>query len=426
MQTAIENNSTECIQILREFMREAYLKVFTESKEIQQCEPDLDLTSVSSISLNDINSYSFVKTSTFDEIQLAESLADKPPPIPPRTHIKHRSKEHVYENIDDNNNKTPVKTNSSRFHSPEKLPTFYYKIIEERKKNEKSMINQETQTNSKCITIKQSDIKKSSPRPIKAMSPEDVINYYNKQQPEQIDNTFPAFNIYSKFKNWVSKLNLSPLIGNNEQETRQSRSRLQEQTRSTACQQKSLSPTIIKQKSPKLINQRASSLVNRSQKATSPKYEQKEVSFSHLNHFITDEIGFEFFNSVLGKTNSTSQLTPNNKTYRIDSNEIKSTPKNLVKLNQEQINSSIITFDNSALLTNDELNQTKKSTSTFKTAQLNESIENDENDNTFTDNNQLEDLVKTFQQLNTNSLTEQLQLINKNTFNLKIFVKFIV
>ena len=99
---------------------------------------------------------------------------------------------------------------------------------------------------------------------------------------------------------------------------------MQEQTRSTACQQKSLSPTIIKQKSPKLINQRASSLVNRSQKATSPKYEQKEVSFSHLNHFITDEIGFEFFNSVLGKTNSTSQLTPNNKTYQIDSNEIKS------------------------------------------------------------------------------------------------------
>ena len=259
-------------------MRKSYLKVFSNPDQHNtnvNIESELDLTSVSSMAFEDsMNSFSFVRTSTFDEMRLAESLIknavanDQPPPVPPRKHKLNKTP-HVYVNIDEtndtNNNqvrneKTPVKVSSSslsRFQSPEKLPSFYYKLLEETSQTEMqsttTMRDQETQTNAKCVTIKQSEIQKASNsvRPSKSISPEDIVKYYSKQQPEKLDNNFPAYSIYSKFKNWVSKLNLSPLLGSgninlNEQENtldRSSRSRCKDKQSRSFSQQKSLSPS---------------------------------------------------------------------------------------------------------------------------------------------------------------------------------------
>lgn len=398
LQTAIENNSSECVQILREHMREQFLKVFNQNQQQQQeAETDLDLTSVSSLNLNeyDLESYSFVKTSTFDEIKLAESL-DQPPPVPPRTHANHKlKKEHVYVNLDNNNNsnnKTPTKSTSDRFHSPERLPLFYYKILEEKLKeqqqNETKLVDQETQTNSKCFTIKKSDFVKSPNKtPNKQdISPEDIVQFYNKQQPEHDDNQFPAFNIFNRVKTWVSKL--SPLIGgstssiNGEDriQQRQSRSRLHESRHSTSIL-KSLSPEISNSKSPKLVNKRASSLAN------NRVHQSREVSF--LNQFITDEIGSTFFSNVLGNSNkSTNQQTPKHDSTKDKTNltDTKVSRSDLIKLRfEDQLNSSIFTTDK----TLQEIDSNKTLTSSTTSA------------------NDLNDLVKSFENLNvTKTLTE--------------------
>jgi hypothetical protein len=255
-------------------MRKNYLQVFSNPGQNVKLESELDLTSVSSMGLDDsINSFSFVRTSTFDEMKLADSLftntqKDQPPPVPPRKHKLNKTP-HVYINIEENNDtnnnqvltneKTPVKVSSSslgRFQSPEKLPTFYYKLLQEESRSEQlqsTMRDQETQTNAKCVTIKQSEIQRASTtnHTNKSISPQDVVNYYSKQQPEKVDNNFPAFNIYSKFRSWVSKFNLSPLLGSsssntNEQDNtvnRLSRARCQQKQTRSFNQQKSLSPS---------------------------------------------------------------------------------------------------------------------------------------------------------------------------------------
>ena len=56
-------------------MRKNYLQVFSNPGQNVKLESELDLTSVSSMGLDDsINSFSFVRTSTFDEMKLADSL----------------------------------------------------------------------------------------------------------------------------------------------------------------------------------------------------------------------------------------------------------------------------------------------------------------------------------------------------------------
>ncbi len=403
-------------------MRANCLKVFTNN-QIDNQDSEFDLTSVSSIYLNDsiADSFSHFKTSTFDEIQMADSLEqnelpkDKPPPVPPRKHLMHKKNEHFYINIDNNNNtpstseqKTPV--NKSRFRSPEKLPLFYYsKENNQTTEDEqtKKMVDQETQTNVKCILLKQSELKKTSP--------EKVLNYFTKEQepePEQThEHSFPSFNIYSKFKNWVSKLNMSPLLSNSthqEQESidkRHSRSKTIDQPARVSLTPTKRADTYKSPVKSMKINQRASSLTNR----LPLKSPNKEVSFSHLNEFITDNIGADFFKSVLGKTNSVLNSSSSSKLAKTE-NKIAQTNSN--------VNSSIITFDDSALITNDETIIVKKSNSKTEQKCANENMDDeDENDQTFTESivgNDLDDLAKTFQNLNTNSLTEQLKFINQN------------
>ena len=88
-------------------MRANCLKVFTNN-QIDNQDSEFDLTSVSSIFLNDsiADSFSHFKTSTFDEIQMADSLEqnelskDKPPPVPPRKHLMHKKNEHFYFEIE--------------------------------------------------------------------------------------------------------------------------------------------------------------------------------------------------------------------------------------------------------------------------------------------------------------------------------------
>jgi len=341
-------------------MRANCLKVFTNN-QIDNQDSEFDLTSVSSIYLNDsiADSFSHFKTSTFDEIQMADSLEqnelpkDKPPPVPPRKHLMHKKNEHFYINIDNNNNtpstseqKTPV--NKSRFRSPEKLPLFYY-----------SKENNQT----------------------------------------------------TKFKNWVSKLNMSPLLSNSthqEQESidkRHSRSKTIDQPARVSLTPTKRADTYKSPVKSMKINQRASSLTNR----LPLKSPNKEVSFSHLNEFITDNIGADFFKSVLGKTNSVLNSSSSSKLAKTE-NKIAQTNSN--------VNSSIITFDDSALITNDETIIVKKSNSKTEQKCANENMDDeDENDQTFTESivgNDLDDLAKTFQNLNTNSLTEQLKFINQN------------
>lgn len=113
------------------------------------------------------------------------------------------------------------------------------------------------------------------------------------------------------------------------------------------------------------------------------------------------------------------------KIFKTNLNEIKSVSESndsLFKLRQSppadnNLNSSIITFDNSALITSDEMNQTKKSTSTFKTAQY-DLDEQNVSEHTLTEalenRDDLNDLVKSFEKLNTNTLTEQLKFIKSN------------
>lgn len=360
-------------------MREEFLKVFQAEKQLEP--DDLDLTSVSSLNLNDHESYSFVKTSTFDEIKLAESL-EQPPPVPPRTHANHKkNKDHFYVNLDNNNNsnnKTPTANRSSRFHSPERLPLFYYKLLEQQQQQqtESKTSDQETQTNLPCVVVKKNALFKSPTSSKKENSPhEDIIQFYTQHQPEQDDNKFPAFNFYNKFKSWVSKL--SPLIsGTNsssgDDETRQSRSRTHE-TRSTS-NLKSLSPlSSTANKSPKLnTHQRASSLANNRSQS------QREVSF--LNKFITDEIGSTFFSSVLGSNKSTSnQETPkmDSKIYRTNLIETKSSQIDLGKLRSEpDLDSSLFTDDK----TLQEIDQNRSSrTLQSSTQSLNELVKSLEN-----------------------------------------------
>ena len=206
LETAVENQSKECIQLLENYFKSHVNRKdakqttapSNDSLETPSAESFLDVSSLSTISLfnnQNINEFSFIKTSTFDESQFSQALHNEAKQEHDYVNVETRTIINETITIEDEagytdcrdgitsrqepptvrmsrrpqltsplKSETKTSTTNRRFQSPPKLPSFYYDYLPKQQKpstNSPVSSSKETQTTNQVIVIKKKDFLRS-------------------------------------------------------------------------------------------------------------------------------------------------------------------------------------------------------------------------------------------------------------------------
>lgn len=337
LETAISNNSNDAITVLENYYhtRKKHRETPIDNRTINldkaaSAESLLSVSDISEISVfnqQNPDDFSFIVTSTFNEnddsntaklenqhdyvnmnIQLDKTIVVSPKK-PPRTY-EDSADCYPSKRASRKDNNSNSAQNKNRFQSPPNHPPFYSELLLKQQQPKSETKSIETQTTSNCVVIKKRDLFKEA---------EEETNQGN---------------VVSSIKKWLINKLTSPL--QNRIETHDFQAELQNNKIQRNVRQpraSSASGPVNHQSTIRYNRERSYNRNNNNHKkdyapiAPHVKKKSNEDSFVDLKDIISDHIGTDFFNNVLGKSDSVQSFT-----------KIINKPKNIANIAKYQKN----------------------------------------------------------------------------------------